>query len=166
MHIHTHTHTHIHTHTHTHTQVHGRSPMVFVATEEIRGDPNLTIECLNRIIKREETQRPNGLPDTLYLTFDNCFRENRNTYIFAYLVWMIERTVFRKIFVSFLPVGHTHFDPDQFASRISVAVKDMDITSIPKYVDILRKCYEAKNMSGPISHEVDVLSFSYSKPGA
>ena len=125
-----------------HTQiamVHGRPPMVFVATEEIRGDPNLTIECLNRIIKREETQRPNGLPDTMYLTFDNCFRENRNTYIFAYLVWIIERTVFREIFVSFLPVGHTHFDPDQFASRISVAVKDINITSIPKYVDILRR---------------------------
>ena len=131
-----------------HTQiamVHGRQPMVFVATEDIYGDPNLTIECLNRIFKREEEQRPNGLPDTLFLQLDNCFRENKNTYVFAYLVWIIERTVFKDIFVSFLPVGHTHFDADQFASRVSVALKDTDVTTLTQYVNILRYCYTDKD---------------------
>lgn len=118
--------------------------MVFVATEDILGDPNLTIECLNRVFKREEEQRPNGLPDTLYLELDNCFRENKNTFTFAFLVWIIERGVFKEIFVSFLPVGHTHFDPDQFASRISVAVNHVDVTTIQQYVKILRKCYTDK----------------------
>ena len=113
--------------------------MVFVATEDILGDPNLTIECLNRVFKREEEQRPNGLPETLYLELDNCFRENKNTFTFAFLVWIIERGVFKEIFVSFLPVGHTHFDPDQFASCISVAVKDIDVTTIQQYVKMLRK---------------------------
>ena len=140
-----------------HTQiamVHGRSPMVFVATEDIHGDPNLTIECLNRVLKREEQQRPNGLPDTLYLALDNCFRENKNTYIFAYLVWLIERTLFKEIFVSFLPVGHTHFDPDQFASRISVAVKDIDVTTIEQYVDIVRHCYGAQPVDVSVIEDV------------
>ena len=143
-----------------HTQiamVHGRPPMVFVATEDILGDPNLTIECLNRIFKREEEQRPNGLPETLYLELDNCFRENKNTYTFAYLVWLIERGVFKEIFVSFLPVGHTHFDPDQFASRISVAVHDIDVTTIEQYVNILRNCYTVKAASTVEPIQVTVI---------
>ena len=143
-----------------HTQiamVHGRPPMVFVATEDILGDPNLTIECLNRVFKREEQQRPNGLPETLYLELDNCFRENKNTFTFAFLVWIIERGVFKEIFVSFLPVGHTHFDPDQFASRISIAVKDIDVTTIEQYVKILRKCYTAKAASAVEPIQVTVI---------
>ena len=118
--------------------------MVFVATEDIHGDPNLIIECLNHVFKREEEQRPNGLPETLYLELDNCFRENKNTFTFAFLVWIIERRVFKEIFVSFLPVGHTHFDPDQFASRISIAVDHVNVTTIKQYVNILRKCYTVK----------------------
>ena len=90
--------------------------MVFVANEDILGDPKLTIECLNRVFKREEEQRPNGLPETLYLELDNCFRENKNTFTFAFLVWIIERGVFKEIFVSFLPVD-THI-----SIRISLPV--------------------------------------------
>ena len=130
-----------------HTQVaivHGRTSMAFVAWEDIAGDPNLTIECLNRIFKREEQQREHGLPETLYLQLDNCFRENKNTYVFAYLVWIIERAVFKHIFVSFLPVGHTHFDADQLASRISVAVRNINITTIQQYIDVLKGCYTSK----------------------
>ena len=130
-----------------HTQiamVHGRPAMVFVACEDIAGDPNLTIECLNRIFKREEEQREYGLPETLYLQLDNCFRENKNTYVFVYLVWLIERAVFKEIFVSFLPVGHTHFDADQLASRISVAIKNIDVTTILQYLNLLKSCYTSK----------------------
>ena len=103
--------------------------MVFVATEDILGDPNLTIECLNRVFKREEQQRPNGLPETLYLELDNCFRENKNTFTFAFLVWIIERGVFKEIFVSFLPVGHTHFD--RISLPVASASPSMILMSLP-----------------------------------
>jgi hypothetical protein len=107
--------------------------------EDITGDPNLTIECLNRIFKREEEQREYGLPETLYLQLDNCFRENKNTYVFVYLVWLIERSVFKQIFVSFLPVGHTHFDAHQLASRTSVAVKNRrhHNSTVPQFTEEL-----------------------------
>jgi len=49
--------------------------------------------------------------------------------------------VFREIFVSFLPVGHTHFDPDQLASRLAQAAKYSDILSLEGYIEIITQCY-------------------------
>ena len=110
-----------------HTQVcivHGVGPQVYLSLEDIAGDPNWTVETLYRTLKAEEERRgEEGLPRTMYLQLDNCFRENKNTYVIAYLCWLVERRVFDEIFLSFLPTGHTHFDPDQFASRISTAVR-------------------------------------------
>ena len=73
------------------------------------------------MIKREEEARGGELPDTMYLQLDNCIRENKNTYVITFLAWLIERGVFKVIKVSFLPVGHTNFDNDQVASRVSTA---------------------------------------------
>ena len=96
-------------------------PVFYCGWEYLYGDPNFTIETLYRMIKREEDARNGELPDTLYLQLDNCIRENKNTYVITFLAWLIERGVFKVIKVSFLPVGHTHFDNDQVASRVSTA---------------------------------------------
>lgn len=56
--------------------VHGGAPRVFLAWENIAGDPNLIIEVLTRVLQHEETAR-GGLPDTLFLQVDNCARETR-----------------------------------------------------------------------------------------
>jgi hypothetical protein len=127
-----------------HTQivlVHGSGPQVFLGAENIAGDPNWTIDTLYRTLKREEESREHGLPDTLYLQLDNCSRENKNTYVLTYCAWLVERGVFTDVFVSFLPVGHTHFDPDQFASRIAQAVKYKNLHSVAAYVELIKHCY-------------------------
>ena len=123
-----------------HTQiaiVHGSQTYAFVAHEDIAGDPNWTIETLYRVLRAEERKRPLGLPKTLYLQLDNCFRENKNAYVIAWLCWLIERHVFDEVFLSFLPTGHTHFDPDQFASRISLALRFQNVTTIQRYMDVI-----------------------------
>ena len=51
---------------------------------------------------------------------DNCFRENKNKYLFGYLSYLVQCGIFNMIEVSFLPVGHTHEDIDQFFSRIAI----------------------------------------------
>ena len=33
----------------------------------------------------------------LYLQLDNCWRENKNRYIFALLAWLVQKDVFRKV---------------------------------------------------------------------
>ena len=127
-----------------HTQiviVHGVGPQVYLSLEDIAGDPNWTIETLYRTLKAEEQRRPDGLPRTLYLQMDNCFRENKNTFVISYLCWLVERGVFDEIFLSFLPTGHTHFDPDQFASRIATAVRFANVHTCEEYSRIIRGCW-------------------------
>jgi hypothetical protein len=97
--------------------VHGSAPYIYLAHENILSDPNLFCEVLTRVLLAEERKR-GKLPPTLYLQLDNCWRENKNTYTEKYVEWVVERSLHKEIHVSFLPVGHTHFDPDQLASRI------------------------------------------------
>lgn len=52
----------------------------------------------------------------------------------AYIAWLVERGVFKKIEVSFLPVGHTHNEPDQVASRYSVACRKRDIHTLEAFM--------------------------------
>ena len=136
--------------------VHGGRPAIYVAWEDIASDPNLTCEILFRTLRREEEERDGGLPPVLYLQLDNCIRENKNTVFIGYVSWLVERRVFKEIYLSFLPVGHTHFDCDQCASCIGFAVRHVDITSVEKLFDILEHCYSPRPDVAFISDVADV----------
>ena len=45
------------------------------------------------------------LSSVLYLQMDNCARENKNWMMFAYLSWLVEKGIFKKVCVGFLIVG-------------------------------------------------------------
>ncbi len=120
--------------------VHGSRPRVYLGWENLKSDPNLVCEVLTRTLQAEETLR-GALPPTLYLQTDNCIRENKNTYLEKFIEWLAERRVLKSIFGSFLPIGHTHFDCDQFASRIGEATKHRDITSIDQLIKVIEDCY-------------------------
>jgi hypothetical protein len=123
--------------------VHGGRPRIFLAWEDIASDPNLTCEVLYRTLV-SEFERRSVRPPILYLQLDNCIRENKNTVFISYLCWILERDVFKEIYLSFLPVGHTHFDCDQCASCIGTAVKYKDITSVESLMEMLSHCYSPK----------------------
>jgi hypothetical protein len=76
---------------------------------------NATIEVIQRTLRHLESQGP--LPEVLYLQMDNCWRENKNRYLFGYLALLVFRRIFRTVFIHFLPKGHTHEDIDQMFSR-------------------------------------------------
>jgi hypothetical protein len=73
-----------------HTEIailHGQdNPMVFLAHEDIAGDPNLILTILMRILRAQQEAHGGLLPPTFYLQLDNCFRENKNTYVWAFCV--------------------------------------------------------------------------------
>ena len=118
--------------------VHGEpAPTVYHAPENVAHDPNLTIEVLQRTLKRLEKERNGVLPKTLFLQVDNCTRENKNTAVMAYLSWLVERGVFDRIEVSFLPVGHTHNECDQVGSRLAIGVRYAGIATRKAMVEIL-----------------------------
>ena len=68
------------------------------------------------------------LPPVLYLQLDNCWRENKNNVLMNWCASLVERGLFPGgIEIGFLPVGHTHNEVDQIASRISIALRRRDI---------------------------------------
>ena len=112
-----------------------------MAHENMYSDPNMTCEVLYRTLRAEQEARGGVLPDTLYLQMDNCIRENKNTYVFCYICWLVERGIFKTVYVSFLPVGHTHFDCDRLASRIAIAMKYRDVTSMSQLCMLIEECH-------------------------
>ena len=110
----------------------------FVVPEDVANDTDVSIEVLQRTLKREEKRRGGKLHPILNLQLDNCAgSKNNNTYLFACLAWLIERNVFSVIYVSFLPVGHTHYGPDRIASRISNAVRRLDIKTMKRFLELI-----------------------------
>ena len=55
------------------------------------------------------------------------------------LSWWVERGAFDSIEISFLPVGHTHNEPDQVASRCSICCRTRDIATRTRMYHI-NKC--------------------------
>jgi hypothetical protein len=113
----------------------------------------MTCETLFRTLLAQQAMRGGILPRTLYLQLDNCIRENKNTVFFSYLAWLIERGIFDNVFVSFLPVGHTHFDCDALASRLSVAMKYNNVLDIDTLVELIKQC----NSPAPAVEMIDVV---------
>jgi hypothetical protein len=105
--------------------VHGRALFYYVTPENIAGGPDGAIECIQRQLKSID-EREGGIPKTFYFQADNCSRESKNTYQIAYFAWLVERGVFDKVYLSFHPVGHTHNECDQCASRISLALRNRE----------------------------------------
>jgi hypothetical protein len=89
--------------------VHGsEAPYVYLGWENLKSDPNLVCECLNRTLQAEEILR-GVLLDTLYIQTGNCIRENKNTYTEKFMEWLVERGVVKAIYTSFLPLGQHPF---------------------------------------------------------
>ena len=127
---------------------------VYDTLDNIYRDSNLTIECLHRTLVKYE-EKYGFLPEMLNLQLDNCVRENKNSYLFAFLAWLVERRVFSKIYVSFLPVGHTHFKPDQVASRVSVAVKHNTFCTREQFHNLIRTCTTPRPQVEQVTHVAD-----------
>nr|XP_006815072.1 PREDICTED: uncharacterized protein LOC102804474 [Saccoglossus kowalevskii] len=88
------------------------------------------------------------LAKVLYLQLDNCFRENKNRFLLSLMELMVEINVFEEIFVSFLPVGHTHENVDQMFSKISTklghrntyTIDDLEETVTASYTPPIKSC--------------------------
>ena len=98
--------------------VHGRGAYAFTIPDHEPQGHNTTIQVLHHILCNLAKKGP--LPKVLKLQVDNTTKQNKGQYLYGYLDLLVEYGVFESVEVSFLPVGHTHEDIDQFFSRISV----------------------------------------------
>ena len=139
--------------------VHGMGTKCFITRDNIASDPNLTVECLQRTLAWAEDQRGGRLPPKLYLQVDNCWRENKNSLVVNWLSSLVERGMFPDgIYLSFLPVGHTHNEVDQVASRISVAVRGRDVTTPEQLFECLDEAIDDLHVT-VMQHVADTKEF-------
>ena len=69
---------------------------------------------------------------------DNCWRENKNKFVLAYLSFLVQQGKFDYINVNFFTVGHTHSDPDQLFSRISIAMHQRHVFTLQDMKETVR----------------------------
>ncbi|XP_063439429.1 uncharacterized protein LOC134720824 isoform X3 [Mytilus trossulus] len=122
--------------------LHGISTYGFFDLFEYPHSANLTISTLINILAGLE-----DIPPVLYLQMDNCYRENKNRFVFGFLSLLVELGVFKKVKVSFLMVGHTHEDVDQVFSRFSSWLARQAVLTLPK----LMRAFESCTTPNPVS---------------
>jgi hypothetical protein len=105
--------------------VHGRDAYAFTITDHERQGHNSSIQVLHYILV--DIAKHGKVPTVMKLQLDNTTKQNKGQYVFAYLSMLIEYGIFESIEVSYLPVGHTHEDIDQFFSRISVWLRYVSV---------------------------------------
>jgi hypothetical protein len=66
-------------------------------------DSNLTCNFLLNILLHLEQ-----IPRVLFLQLDNCWRENKNRFVFGFIALLVKLDVFREANIFFLMKGHTH----------------------------------------------------------
>jgi hypothetical protein len=108
--------------------VHGRDAYAFTITDHEAQGHNSSIQVLHYILV--DIAKNGKVPSVLKLQLDNTTKQNKGQYVFAYLSMLIEYGIFENIEVSYLPVGHTHEDIDQFFSRVSVWLRYVCMLSV------------------------------------
>jgi hypothetical protein len=117
--------------------LHGHAYMGYFDINEWPHDPNLTMNIILQtllFIKEE-------LPSVLYIQMDNCARDNKNRWVFAFACLLVEKRVFSKVKINFLMVGHTHEDIDQFFSRLATWLRKHCAVTLPQLFLGLQQCY-------------------------
>ena len=71
---------------------HERETLAFLDVFQCSHDSNCTMNVLLRTLKRMEY-----IPDKLRLQMDNCWRENKNQFVIAFLALLVKRKIFRKV---------------------------------------------------------------------
>ena len=97
--------------------VHGIGMYLYLLSPPLKGGGNFSahalVETLKKVGEHRESQGQTYLPPTLYLQLDNA-SDNKCRAMLALCDALVTQGVFKKIKVSFLIVGHTHEDVDQY----------------------------------------------------
>ncbi len=128
---------------------------LYTMTEEHKTGANHIIESLHRALN--DMAMTNSLSQCLYIQADNCFRENKNRYLFAYAESMVAWKLFDEVEVAFLPKGHTHEDIDQSFSTTSKALAHENAVTLQDMHEVLRKVY---NKNTQVSHIKHIINWS------
>lgn len=128
---------------------------LYTMTEEFETGANHIIEAIHRTLMNKSLKV--RLPDIIYLQVDNCTRENKNRFLFAYLECFIAWGVFAEVYVSFLPIGHTHADIDQTFSCTARHLRNTEAVTIRELIEELGNSYHPLPV---VSRMLHIINFS------
>jgi len=106
--------------------VHGHGTYGVYWDEHVNSkDGNFWATCLLGVIKdlKETDYKDKPFPEVLYLQADNA-KDNKNFMMSGVCELMRNMGVFRKVKLSFLPVGHTHEDVDASFGALSKMLRN------------------------------------------
>ena len=104
---------------------------------------NLTITCLFLHIV-QHLSKNSSQPPVLWLQSDNASGENKNRWMIAFVVWLVEIGWFVEVMLSMLPVGHTHIDVDQMFSTFSLWLDKHSVEHVNEIVDKVGEAYKSQ----------------------
>eukprot|EP00058_Branchiostoma_floridae_P005491 XP_002590979.1 hypothetical protein BRAFLDRAFT_69470 [Branchiostoma floridae] len=111
---------------------------------EYSHDSNLTLNLLLKLLGKLSTRNP--LPPILFIQADNCYRENKNKYMLAFLDMLVHMRIFREIQLSFLMVGHTHEDIDQMFSRVADKLRHQEAHTPEQLINMMPECTRLRGL--------------------
>ena len=133
--------------------VHGHHSYGFFDFGQFPHSSNLTMTILLDVLYMYK----DSLPPTLYLQMDNCCRENKNKFVFAFCCLLVELKVFKKIKLGFLMVGHTHEDIDQLFSRFPLGWNPA--MTVPELIEHFEESFTPKPTSVTVNKLFDISAW-------
>jgi len=128
---------------------------LFTMTTEFETGANHVIEALHRTLMAKASTK--NLQGVLCVQLDNCTRENKNTFMFAYLESLVAWGVFTEVSASFLPIGHTHADIDQTFSCTARRLRNNNAITMEELMTELHKSYTPPPS---VARMLNVINFS------
>lgn len=103
-------------------------------------DSDMTMTILYFRIR--ELRESGNVTPKLILHMDNCYRENKNRYVFAFCVMLLFNGWYKEVNLFFLPPGHTHAENDALFVPIAKGKWTTNCHSPKHFVDYFTpKCY-------------------------
>lgn len=103
--------------------------VLFYLNHDIFEQGSNLIITLVHLLLQEFVKDWKKLPKKLHLNMDNCWKENKNRFLFSYLASLVELNIFEEVTCDYLLVGHTGNEVDQLFSCLCKQLKD-DITTL------------------------------------
>lgn len=114
-------------------------PFGFFFPPRFLADTNSNLECLRRILQSIGVDE---LREIIYIQLDNTSKDNKNWFLFTYLAaLLIMIPKIKRIYVNFLPIGHTHGQIDQMFSKLANYLKHSPAKTFPELLYAMYKCF-------------------------
>jgi len=125
--------------------VHRKPRKIYVNTwfPYFRHDSNAVVSAIAKVL-RDMQAAGETLPPRLRVQADNCWRENKNRFVFVFLALLVKYNIFTEVEIGFMLVGHTHCDVDATFSIFSRKLNQEDAFTMEELFSVVVDSHNAE----------------------